>query len=95
MRQREEAALGCSQKTPPREGLGRALTAGRGGRAGAPVSTEGLSWGTAPLTVIQGFSWRVVFNRCHYHLEPDMLVIIFLGFILSPGSAIRGLMCAS
>ena len=62
---------------------------------GAPLSTERLSWGTAPLTLIQGFSWRVVFNRCHYHLEPDMLVIIFLGFIPSLSNAIRGLMCES
>lgn len=112
MRQREEVALGCSQKTPPREGLGGApagaghpsvgcvhgvrpapvlcgaLTAGRGGCAGAPVSTEGS-------LKIQGFSWRVVSNRRRYHLEPDVLVIIFLVFILSPGSAVRGVMRAS
>lgn len=59
------------------------------------LSLQRGSLGYSPWHCNPGFSWRVVFNRCYYRLESDMLVIIFLGFILSPCHAVRGPMCES
>lgn len=57
---------------------------------GVCVPAEGLFWGTAPSTVIWGFSRCAVLNRCYYRLESDIPAITFLGFILCPNNAIRG-----
>lgn len=57
---------------------------GVGGEAEAHGSVcphRGALLGPTPLTIIWGFSWRVVLNRCYYRLESDIAVIIFLGFV--------------